>query len=87
MRITIYMETLGNRRSMFRVIFGGAVIAEHLTSAQSHILVGEILERLVLGKKPVYQKSGQRMDAGIFSIDAAGVGSPPAPVQRPEGTN
>jgi hypothetical protein len=36
---------------MFRVLVGETIIAEFLTAVQSHILVGDILERIVLGKR------------------------------------
>ena len=52
MRIIIDMEVPDDHRSLFRVLIGDKLIAETLTSAQSHLLVGDILERLVLRGAP-----------------------------------
>lgn len=45
--IVIQTETPGAATTMFRVVIGTTVIAEHLTAVQANILVGDILERLV----------------------------------------
>lgn len=45
--IVIQSETPGDSMTMFRVVIGERVIAERLTAAQVHILIGDILERLV----------------------------------------
>jgi hypothetical protein len=52
MRIAIEPEALGDSRTMFRVLIDEKIIAEGLTSAQAHLLVGDILERLALPKEP-----------------------------------
>ena len=50
MRISIEAES---RTSLFRVELNGKPVAQELTAAQAHILVGEILDRFVLhGKAP-----------------------------------
>jgi hypothetical protein len=49
MHIVIDMEDPDDHRSLFRVLVGDKLVAERLTAAQSHLLVGDILERLVLG--------------------------------------
>jgi hypothetical protein len=36
---------------MFRLRIDGKVVGENLTAVQTHLLVGEILERIVLPKK------------------------------------
>jgi hypothetical protein len=49
-RIVIELETPGDSRTMFRLRIDGSLIADDLTAVQAHILVGEILERIVLPK-------------------------------------
>ncbi len=49
--ITIETETVGDPRTMFRLRIDGKVVGENLTAVQTHLLVGEILERIVLPKK------------------------------------
>lgn len=49
--IVIQAETPGAWTSLFRVAIGRKVIAESLTAVQAHILVGNILERLVQPKR------------------------------------
>ena len=54
-QITIEPETPGDSRTMFRLRIDDKVIAEGLTAAQAHILVGEMLDRITLprsAKKP-----------------------------------
>lgn len=50
-QIVIETETLGNSRTMFRLRINSNVIAEGLTAAQAHLLVGEILDRFTLPKQ------------------------------------
>ena len=45
--IVVQAETPGVSTSLFRVAIGRKVIAEGLTAAQAHLLVGNILEQLV----------------------------------------
>ena len=47
-RIVIAFETPGDSRSMFRLLLDEAIVGENLTSAQAHLLVGEILDRITL---------------------------------------
>ncbi len=50
-QIVIELETPGDSRTMFRLRIDKNAIAEGLTAAQAHILVGEILERIALPKR------------------------------------
>jgi hypothetical protein len=52
MRIVIEPETSGDFRSLFRLSVGGKLVAEGMTAAQIHILVGDVLEQMTLQKKP-----------------------------------
>jgi len=47
-QIVIEAETPGDSRTMFRLRIDANPIAEGLTAVQAHILVAEILERIVL---------------------------------------
>ena len=49
-QIVVETETAGNSRTMFRLRIDANVIAEGLTAAQAHLLVGEILDRFTLPK-------------------------------------
>ena len=49
--ISVEAELAGDSRTMFRLRVNGKVIAEHLTAAQAHLLVGDALERIVLPNK------------------------------------
>jgi hypothetical protein len=49
-QIVIEAETPGDSRTMFRLRIDSNLIAEDLTTAQAHLLVGEILERIALPK-------------------------------------
>jgi hypothetical protein len=53
MRIAIELETPGDSRTMFRLLVDEKLIAEGMTAAQTHVLVGDILERLALPKEPI----------------------------------
>ena len=46
--ISIELEVEGDPTSLFVLKIDGAVIAEHLTAAQTHLLVGDFLERIAL---------------------------------------
>jgi hypothetical protein len=50
MRIVIEPETPGDSGSLFRLLVGEKVIAEGMTAAQTHILIGDILEKMTLPK-------------------------------------
>ncbi len=49
-QIVVETETVGDSRTMFRLRIDSNVIAEGLTAAQAHLLVGEILDRFTLPK-------------------------------------
>ncbi len=49
--IAIEAETVDDPWTMFRLRINGKVVGEDLTAVQTHLLVGEILERIVLPKK------------------------------------
>jgi hypothetical protein len=51
MKIVIEPETPGDSRSLFRLLVGEKVVAEGLTAAQAHILIGDILEKMALPKE------------------------------------
>ena len=46
---------------MFRVVMGERVVAEHLTAAQAHILIGDIPERPVVpgGLRAIKQRGAR----------------------------
>src|ERR1700722_11533840 len=50
-QIVVEVETIGDSRTMFRLRIDANVIAEGLTAAQAHLLVGEILDRFTLPKR------------------------------------
>jgi hypothetical protein len=47
-RIVIEFEPPGDSSALFRVLVAEKLIEDGLTAAQTHILVGDILERLTL---------------------------------------
>jgi hypothetical protein len=49
-QIVVEAETPGDSRTMFRLRIDANLIAEDLTTAQAHLLVGEILGRIALPK-------------------------------------
>ena len=49
-QIVVEAETPGDSRTMFRLRIDANLFAEDLTTAQAHLLVGEILERIALPK-------------------------------------
>jgi hypothetical protein len=51
-RIVIEPETSGDSRSLFRLRVGEKLVAEAMTAAQIHILVGDVLEQMTLQRKP-----------------------------------
>jgi hypothetical protein len=48
--IVIEAETPGDSRTMFRLRIDKHIIGEGLTAAQTHLLVGEILDRIAIPK-------------------------------------
>ena len=49
--IGIEAELAGDSRTMFRLRVNGRIVGESLTAAQAHLLVGDVLERIVLPNK------------------------------------
>ena len=47
-QIVVEAKTPGDSRTMFRLRIDANLIAEDLTTAQAHLLVGKILERIAL---------------------------------------
>jgi hypothetical protein len=47
-RIVIELEIPGDSRSLFRLRLDNKVVGENLTAVQTHLLVGEILDRIKL---------------------------------------
>jgi hypothetical protein len=52
MRIVIEPEVDGDNSALFRLLVGEKLVAEGMTAAQIHILVGDILEQITLQKNP-----------------------------------
>src|ERR1700722_10958998 len=46
--IAVEAETTGDSRTMFRLRINGRLVGENLTAAQTHLLVGNVLERIAL---------------------------------------
>ena len=67
-QIVVEAETPGDSRTMFRLRIDANLIAKDLTTAQAHLLVGEILERIAL-PKPLSRLPGD--DAEQPSSDSA----------------
>jgi hypothetical protein len=51
MKLIIEHEDPGDSRALFRLLVGERVVAQGMTSAQIHILVGDILEKMTLQKE------------------------------------
>jgi hypothetical protein len=47
-RIVIELETPGDSGSLFRLRLDNKVVGANLTAVQTHVLVGEILDRITL---------------------------------------
>jgi hypothetical protein len=58
-QIVIETETPGDSRTMFRVRMNDLVLGQYLTSAQAHLIVGEVLDRITL-PRPAKKLSEQR---------------------------
>jgi hypothetical protein len=62
--IGIEWQTIGDPATMFRLRIDDKVVGENLTAAQAHLLVGEILERIVLpNKKPKSSRPASMVSA------------------------
>jgi len=51
MKITIEAETPNDSGSLFRVFVGAKTLGEGLTAAQTHVLIGEVLEQFAFPAK------------------------------------
>jgi hypothetical protein len=51
MQLLLEAEDPKNSRSLFRVTLNGRVIARALTTAQAHLIVGDVLEAFVMGAR------------------------------------
>jgi hypothetical protein len=47
-RIIIELEIPGDSRSLFRLRLNNKVVGENLTAVQTHLLVGDILDRITM---------------------------------------
>jgi hypothetical protein len=65
MRIIIEAHEPSDSRSLFRLFVGEKVVAQGMTAAQIHILVGDILEKMTLQRDP----SGSAAEASRVPID------------------
>jgi hypothetical protein len=50
LKIIIESEIVNDPRALFMITLNGKLVAEHLTVAQVHLVVADIMERAVLGK-------------------------------------
>jgi hypothetical protein len=62
-RILIEAETPGDSRAMFRLRIDTTPIADGLTAAQAHLLVGRALERIALPKAALGRGAAVRKGA------------------------
>ena len=76
-QIVIEAETPGNSRTMFRLRIDANLIAEDLTTAQAHLLVGEILERIALPKPLLTLPSDDAEQPSSDSAALLGLGRAP----------
>jgi hypothetical protein len=73
-QIMVEAETAGDSRTMFRLRIDANVIAEGLTAAQAHLLVGEILDRFTLPKhedRPNVRSASSRWKGFGVNVDSA----------------
>ena len=61
-RISVELETPGDSRTMFRLRIDEKVVADGLTAAQAHILLGEALDRITLPRRRVVARHAVRPD-------------------------
>jgi hypothetical protein len=64
---TITVETQGpdDSATMFRLSIDDKVVGEYLTAAQTHFLIGEILERVALPRRDDRAPSRARLSPGL----------------------
>lgn len=58
-RILVELETPGDSRSLFRLRIDDSLVADGLTAAQAHILVGEVLDRITLPRRKRVPQSAE----------------------------
>ena len=72
-QIVVEAETPGDSRTMFRLRIDANLIAEDLTTAQAHLLVGEILGRIALPKPlPIDDAEQSSSDSAALPLGDAG---------------
>ena len=57
-RIVVEIEIPGDSRRLFRLRLDNNVVGENLTAVQTHLLVGEILDRITLPRPAEEQEPG-----------------------------
>jgi hypothetical protein len=77
-RIVIELETPGDSRTMFRLRIDDSAIADDLTAAQAHVLIGEVLDRITMPKSP----EGAALPPEADAETKAPVGAPAATARR-----
>ena len=50
-RIVVELETPGDSRTMFRLGLDDKIVGENRTAVQTHLLVGEILDRISIPQR------------------------------------
>jgi hypothetical protein len=70
MRLLLEAEDQSSHRSLLRISLNGRAIANGLTTAQAHLLIGEILERFALPGKRI-QRSDVLLSEEIGASNAA----------------
>ena len=63
MKIILEPETANDNRTMFRLRIDAKLIGGGLTAVQAHVLIGEILERIVRGR-PIDSAEGVATSTG-----------------------
>jgi len=58
-RITVELDTPGDSRTMFRLHIDNQLVADGLTAVQAHLLVGEVLDRITLPRRPQTVQAAQ----------------------------
>jgi hypothetical protein len=69
MKLLLEAEDQGSHRSLLRISLNGRAIANGLTTAQAHLLIGEILERFALPGKRIHRSDIQL--TGEFGTSSA----------------
>jgi hypothetical protein len=64
-QIVIELEAPGDSRTMFRLRIDKSLIADDLTAAQAHVLIGEIFERITLPESSEGASPAMESDADM----------------------